>query len=87
MSGVRVLHADDEAEVVHGAGDVYRFLATGADTNGGYFIVEATVPPGGGPPIPAMATYHPAYLLRQSLQKRAAWRDFLTIRQRLEEAG
>ncbi len=36
-------------------------------------------------PIPAMATYHPAYLLRQSPQKRAAWRDFLTIRERLAE--
>ncbi len=41
-------------------------------------------PPGASTtPIPAMATYHPAYLLRQSAQKRAAWRDLLTIRQRL----
>jgi len=29
---------------------VYRFLATGDDTNGKYAIWEATVPPGGGPP-------------------------------------
>jgi hypothetical protein len=29
-------------------GDVYRFLATGKDTNGKYFLVEALVPPGGG---------------------------------------
>lgn len=35
--------------------------------------------------IPAMATYHPAFLLRQSPQKRAAWRDLLTIRERLTE--
>lgn len=31
-------------------GDVYRFLATGAHTNGQYALFEALVPPGGGPP-------------------------------------
>jgi mannose-6-phosphate isomerase-like protein (cupin superfamily) len=31
-------------------GDVYRFLATGDDTNGKYAIWEAIVPSGGGPP-------------------------------------
>ena len=31
-------------------GDVYRFLATGDDTNGKYASWEAIVPPGGGPP-------------------------------------
>src|SRR5262245_58680299 len=31
-------------------GDVYRFLATGEDTNGTYALWEALVPPGGGPP-------------------------------------
>src|SRR5262249_16974485 len=31
-------------------GDVYRFLATGEDTNGKYAVWEALVPPGGGPP-------------------------------------
>src|SRR6476660_1129741 len=31
-------------------GDVYRFLATGDETNGQYAIWEAIVPPGGGPP-------------------------------------
>ncbi len=31
-------------------GDVYRFLATGEDTNGKYAVWEAVVPPGGGPP-------------------------------------
>ena len=33
--------------------------------------------------IRAMATLHPAYLLRQPLQKKLAWRDFLMIRQAL----
>lgn len=37
--------------------------------------------------IPALATLHPAYLLRQPLQKRLAWRDFLEIRDKLRQAG
>ena len=32
-------------------GDVYRFLATGKETDGHYAIWEALVPPGGGPPL------------------------------------
>ena len=35
-------------------------------------------------PIPAMVTFHPAYLLRQPLQKRLVWRDLLTLKQQLE---
>lgn len=31
-------------------GDVYRFLATGDETDGKYAMWEAIVPPGGGPP-------------------------------------
>ncbi len=31
-------------------GDVYRFLATGDDTDGKYAMFEAIVPPGSGPP-------------------------------------
>jgi quercetin dioxygenase-like cupin family protein len=31
-------------------GDLYRFFATGDDTDGKYAMWEATVPPGGGPP-------------------------------------
>jgi DNA polymerase len=33
--------------------------------------------------IKAIATLHPAYLLRQPLQKRLAWRDFLAIKKAL----
>jgi uracil-DNA glycosylase family 4 len=36
--------------------------------------------------IRAIATLHPAYLLRQPLQKRLAWRDFLAIKQALAAA-
>jgi len=35
--------------------------------------------------IPALATFHPAYLLRTPLGKRMAWRDMLATRQKLEE--
>jgi DNA polymerase len=38
----------------------------------------------GGRKIRIMATLHPAYLLRQPLQKRLAWRDFLAIRAQLD---
>jgi DNA polymerase len=36
--------------------------------------------------IRALATLHPAYLLRQPLHKRLAWRDFLAIRRALSAA-
>lgn len=35
-------------------------------------------------PVPALATLHPAYLLRQPAQKRLAWRDLLSLTQALE---
>jgi uracil-DNA glycosylase len=34
--------------------------------------------------IRAMATLHPAYLLRQPLQKRLVWRDLLTLKEALD---
>ncbi len=36
--------------VIGVVGDVYRFLATGKETDGKYSMWEAIVPPGGGPP-------------------------------------
>ena len=48
---IRVVHPTDQVKVIFGAGDEYRYLATGGQTDGGYFLVEATVPPGGGPPF------------------------------------
>ncbi len=39
-----------EGRTITVVGDVYRFLATGEDTNGTYAQWEAIVPPGGGPP-------------------------------------
>jgi uracil-DNA glycosylase family 4 len=37
--------------------------------------------------IRAIATFHPAYLLRSPLEKRHAWRDFLAIKQALAKNG
>jgi uracil-DNA glycosylase len=37
----------------------------------------------GGREIRAIATYHPAYLLRSPLEKRLAWRDFLAVKKAL----
>jgi DNA polymerase len=36
--------------------------------------------------IRAMPTLHPAYLLRQPLAKRLAWRDFLAIKKALSDS-
>jgi uracil-DNA glycosylase family 4 len=41
------------------------------------------VPVGDGT-FPLLATLHPAYLLRQPAQKRLAWRDLLSLRERLD---
>lgn len=35
--------------------------------------------------IPALPTYHPAYLLRQPADKRDAWRDLLALKAKLRE--
>jgi DNA polymerase len=40
-----------------------------------------------GRAIPVIPTLHPAYLLRQPAAKRLAWRDFLTISERIESLG
>ena len=48
--GQAVIRKPGEGRTVAVVGDVYRFLATGDDTNGKYALFEALVPPGGGPP-------------------------------------
>jgi uracil-DNA glycosylase family 4 len=40
-----------------------------------------------GRTIRALPTLHPAYLLRQPLQKRLGWRDFCALRRALDGAG
>jgi mannose-6-phosphate isomerase-like protein (cupin superfamily) len=45
-----VLRQTTEGRTVAVVGDVYRFLATGEDTDGKYALWEAIVLPGGGPP-------------------------------------
>src|SRR5271167_3393003 len=45
-----VIRNPDEGHTIAVVGDVYRFLATGEDTDGKYALWEAIVPPGGGPP-------------------------------------
>lgn len=39
------------------------------------------------PPIPTLATFHPAYLLRSPAQKREAWRDLLTVLEHMHAAN
>ena len=48
---IRVVRPSDPVKVTFGAGDEYRYLSAGDDTDGQYYLVEATVPSGGGPPF------------------------------------
>src|SRR5271156_5195910 len=45
-----VIRKPAQGRTVAVVGDVYRFLATGEDTDGKYALWEAIIPPGGGPP-------------------------------------
>jgi quercetin dioxygenase-like cupin family protein len=45
-----VIRGSGVGRTVAVVGDVYRFLATGDETDGRYATWEAIVPPGGGPP-------------------------------------
>jgi DNA polymerase len=42
------------------------------------------VPVEGGSPVPALATLHPAYLLRNPGAKKDAWADLVALRERLD---
>lgn len=48
---------------------------------GRWMIYES---PGLAQPASALATYHPAYLLRSPAQKREAWRDLLMLKAKLD---
>jgi quercetin dioxygenase-like cupin family protein len=50
MAHKSTLRTPGEGRTIAVVGDLYRFLATGEDTNGKYAMWEATVPTGGGPP-------------------------------------
>jgi quercetin dioxygenase-like cupin family protein len=50
MSRIPIINTPPQGRTIAVVGDVYRFLATGDDTNGKYAFFEALVGPGGGPP-------------------------------------
>src|SRR6516164_9742060 len=50
MTRQPTIRTPSEGRTIAVVGDVYRFLATGEDTNGKYALFEAFVSPGGGPP-------------------------------------
>lgn len=45
-----LVRSSSQGRTIAVVGDIYRFLATGDETNGAYAMWEAIVPPGGGPP-------------------------------------
>ena len=50
MNHPPTLRKPGEGRTIAVVGDIYRFLATGDETDGMYAMFEAIVPPGGGPP-------------------------------------
>ena len=50
MNRVVVIQPEDDVKTIYGAGDEYRWLITGDESNGQYFAMEARVPPDAGPP-------------------------------------
>jgi quercetin dioxygenase-like cupin family protein len=50
MTRLPTLRTPAAGRTIAVVGDVYRFLATGDETNGMYALFEAIVSPGGGPP-------------------------------------
>ncbi len=50
MDRPATIRAPGEGRKLGLVGDVYRFLATGDQTDGKYCMIEVIVPPGGGPP-------------------------------------
>src|SRR5262245_10427760 len=50
MSRHPLVRKPGDGRTIAVVGDVYRFLATGEETDGKYALFEAIVPPGGGPP-------------------------------------
>lgn len=50
MNHPATIRKPNEGRRIGIVGDVYRFLATGQDTDGKYATFEAIVPPGSGPP-------------------------------------
>ena len=65
---VIVRQEEREGTPTAAGGDIYATLATGEQTNGGYFLVHATVPPGGGPPAHIHTREEEAfYLIRGEL--------------------
>ncbi|MGB1126285.1 MAG: cupin domain-containing protein [Phycisphaeraceae bacterium] len=58
-----MIRTAEQAEKVAVAGDVYALLATSEETNGAYALIEARVPPGGGPPPHTQSDVELFYIL------------------------
>src|SRR5215831_4395134 len=50
MTNKPTINTPPQGRTVAVVGDIYRFLATGEESDGKYALWEALVPPGGGPP-------------------------------------
>ncbi len=51
MSAAKIVRPEDDAVILQLVGDDYRVLISGDESNSQYFVFEAVVPPGAGPPL------------------------------------
>lgn len=58
-----ILQPGDDRKIIYGAGDEYRYYATGKETDGRYFFFEGVIPPGGGPPPHIQTREDEAFLI------------------------
>ena len=63
MTHPPTLRKPTEGRTIAVVGDIYRFLATGEETDGKYAMFEAIVPPGGGPPPHAHSREEESFLI------------------------
>ncbi len=72
------------AEILVFVGGVSAKLLLGTDTSIMRLRGRWSTYKGGAREIPALPILHPAYLLRQPAQKRLAWRDLISLKERID---
>ena len=59
-SNIKIIN-QSQGKFISVVGDTYRTIISGKQTNGEYAIIDMFVPPGGGPPPHAHASFHESF--------------------------
>ncbi len=65
MTHPAAIRRPNEGTRIGVVGDTYRILATGKETDGKYAMIDALVPPGGGPPLHRHSREEEAFLVME----------------------